>query len=469
MSASAALRKIALPLLVAFGVLYLFGMRSAVTTLALLIISLAVLYFAMSSMLGGARVTQEALDACEQTYDHAGWDFRVFVDEQNEIWLRAGDLKRYLAYDQSDAWLARRYPSRYDKVHPQIDAWYMHPDALRDFIGKSGKESTQRFDSWGNREVIGMHRFERAMATPKASKRQSPPATQRNFLPAWFIRHWRGEAGLLMAVFGGGAVVACAGLAVHLFKEPVDITLHYRWSTLLYVAQIAVVSGGMYWCGRGVLHSTQRWIAGDRSLLVALLATLLGFGGVLYGLGTIVDTEKQYFLTDFFTIILDADTKPEVRYDASASRIVLDGQLGFGTTNRVRQMLLDHPQARSIELKSYGGRAAEGFGLLVLIVEHKLETYVWAECMSACVYAYVGGWQRHVASSAQFGLHRSGYSWQAGGNKLNGTDQAFADFMRAIGVDEAFISRGLQPSIHGIYAPTPAEVLAAQLATAEWL
>jgi hypothetical protein len=444
-------------------------MRSGITTIALLVISLAVLYFAMSSMLGGARATQEALDACEQTYGHAGWNFRVFVDKQNQIWLRAGDLKRYLAYDKSDAWLARRYPSRYAKVHPQIDAWYMHPDALRDFMGKSGSESTQRFISWINREVIGMQRFERAMATPGALSRQFPPAARRNFLPAWFIRHWRGEAGLMMAVFGGGAVVASAGMAVHLLKSPVDITLHYRWSTLLYVAQLGVVGGGMYWWGRGVLHSTQRWIAGDRSLLIALLATLLGFGGVLYGLGHIVDTEKQYFLTDFFTIILDADVKPEVHYEASTSRIVLDGQLGFGTSNRVRKILLDHPQAKGIELKSYGGRTAEGFGLLGLIVDHKLETYVRAECMSACVYAYVGGWQRHVASSAQFGLHRSGFSWQAGGDGLNGTDQAFADFMRAIGVDEAFISRGLTPSIHGIYAPTPAEVLAAQLATAEWL
>jgi hypothetical protein len=463
------LRKIALPLLVAFGVLYLFGMRSTVTTIALLTISLSVLYFAMSSMLGGARAMNEALDASEHKHGHAGWNFRVFVDEQNQIWLRAGDLKRYLDYDKSDAWLARRYPSRYGKVHPQIDAWYMHPDALRDFMGNSGKESTQRFISWVNREVLGMHRFERAMATPNVSTRQSSPAIQRNFLLAWFIKHWRGEAGLMLAVFGGGAVVACASFAVHLFKTPVDITLHYRWSTLLYVAQIAVVSGGMYWWGRGVLHSTQRWIAGDRSLLAALLATLLGFGGVFYGLSTVVDTEKQYFLTDFFTIIFDADPKPEVRYDANASRIMLYGQLGFGTTNRVREMLINNPQATSIELKSYGGRAAEGFGLLVLIVEHKLETYVRAECMSACVYAYVGGWQRHVASSAQFGLHRSGYSWQAGGNRLNGTDQAFADFMRGIGVDEAFIARGLKPSIHDIYAPTPSEALAAQLATAEWI
>ncbi len=65
-----------------------------------------------------------------------------------------------------------------------------------------------------------------------------------------------------------------------------------------------------------------------------------------------LDTEKQYFLTEFFTILLDAGHKPEVRFDANFNRIVLDGALGFGTTNRVRQVLAQYPQARIIELKS---------------------------------------------------------------------------------------------------------------------
>lgn len=115
----------------------------------------------------------------------------------------------------------------------------------------------------------------------------------------------------MTAIFGGGVLVASACLLVHLLKEPVSITLHYRLSALIYVTQVIVVSGGMYWWGRGVLHSTQRWIAADRSLFAALLAFALGFGGVFYGLSHIVDTDKQYFLTDFFTILLDAGSGPK--------------------------------------------------------------------------------------------------------------------------------------------------------------
>lgn len=74
-----------------------------------------------------------------------------------------------------------------------------------------------------------------------------------------------------------------------------DITLHYRLSALIYVTQLAVVSVGMYWWGRGVLYSTQRKLAADRSLLVALLTSTLGFGSVFYGLSTMVDTENSIF------------------------------------------------------------------------------------------------------------------------------------------------------------------------------
>jgi hypothetical protein len=89
--------------------------------------------------------------------------------------------------------------------------------------------------------------------------------------------------------------------------------------------------------------------------------------------------------------------------------------------------------------------------------------------VSACVYAYLGGWQRHVAGSARFGLHRSGYSWQAAEKGLNSTDEVFASLMRQLGVDEAFITRGLMPSIHEIYTLSPDELLAARLATAKWI
>ncbi len=470
MNSSAAMRNIALPLLVAFAMLYLFGIRSGVATLALSIISVAVLYFALSSMLHGAQDAQSARDASEQSFRHAGHNFRVFADHQGEVWLRASDVKRFVAHDQPDTALAKRYPKRFGQVHPRIDAWYIHHEVLRDLLAPSNQEHVKRFLLWVNRDVLGMYRFEQVMSQDATSTSipKLPVPQSRNFLVGWLVRHWRGEVGLMATIFGGGLLVGAASFAVQLLKAPVDITLHYRWLALVYVTQLGGVSFGMYWWGRGVLYSTQRWMAAQRSLLVALLASILGFGSVFYGLSAMIDTEKQYFLTDFFTILFDADHKPQLDFDASHNRIMLDGELGFGTTKRLRQLLAEHPQASSIELKSYGGRAAEGFGLMALISKHSLATYARAECMSACVSAYVGGWPRHVASSARFGLHRTGYHWQADNKELNSSDQYFASALRAIGVDESFIARGLKPSIKEIYEPSTDEVLAAGLATSQW-
>lgn len=222
MNSSNALRKVALPLLVAFAVLYLFGMRSGFATGALLLISVSVLYFMLSSVLLGARAAQDARDASEKTFRHGGRDFRIFVHEQGEIWLRASDIKRFLAHIQSDAVLARRYPSRVGLAHPQIVANYMHHDAPRDFLGKNGLERVQRFLTWLNRDVRGIYRFERVMTpvtTPRACNLRSSIQPRHNLLLTWFRHHGRGEVGLMFAVFGGAMVVGRASLAVHCSKN----------------------------------------------------------------------------------------------------------------------------------------------------------------------------------------------------------------------------------------------------------
>ncbi len=461
------LRPLALPLLVAFAVLYLFGMRSILTTAALLTIAVAVLYLGMSSTLQGLH---KAGDGGERCFRHGGRDFRVYVDGAGAVWLRAADVGHLVEQNLSSAVFTKRYPSGFGRVNADIDAWYIRHDALQDFLAKSNQAAhVQRFLAWFQTDFLGMHRF--ACGTTPAAPNGTPgkPSAQTPYKAGnWFARHWRGETGLMAAIFGGALVVGAACWAVHLLKGPVNITQHYRWFALLHVTQLAVVSGGMYWWGRGVLYSTRRWIAGERSLLAALFACILGFGGVLYGMRAMVDTEKQYFLTDFLTIVLDADDKPRVQFDRGSNRIVLDGSLGFGSSNRVLQVLGNNPQATGIELKSYGGRTVEGFELMRIILENRLQTYVRAECMSACVYAYVGGWLRYVADTARFGLHRSGLAWQKSGKERNSTDEAFASVMRTIGVDEAFIARGLEPSIHEIYEPSVPDVLAAGLATSAW-
>ncbi|MBK7001140.1 MAG: hypothetical protein IPH35_14545 [Rhodoferax sp.] len=330
---------------------------SVFTTAALLTIAVVVLYLGMSSTLQGLH---KAGDDGERCFRYGGRDFRVHVDDAGAVWLRAGDVQRLVEQNLSSAVFTKRYPSGFGRVHAGIDAWYIRHDALQDFLANSNQEHVQRFLMWFQTDLLGMCRFARKVTKAAPHGTLDKPSAQAPKVGNWFARYWRGETGLMTAVFGGALVVGAACWAVHLLQGPVSITRHYRWFALLHVTQLAVVSGGMYWWGRGVLYSARRWIVGERSLWVALFACILGFGSVLYGMRAMIDTEKQYFLTEFLTIVLDADDKPRVHFDQGSNRIVLDGSLGFGSSNRVLQVLGNNPQAMGIELKSYGGRTAEG-------------------------------------------------------------------------------------------------------------
>ena len=150
------LRPLALPLLVAFAVLYLFGMRSIFTTAALLTIAAVVLYLGMTSTLQGLH---KAGDGGERCCRHGGLDFRVYVDGAGAMWLRAADVGRLVEQSLSSAVFTKRYPSGFGRVNADIDAWYIRHDALQDFLAKSNQEHVQRFLAWFQTDLLGMCRF----------------------------------------------------------------------------------------------------------------------------------------------------------------------------------------------------------------------------------------------------------------------------------------------------------------------
>lgn len=207
------LRRGVLSIFVTLGVLYLFGIRSGLIVIALPVISIGVLYFGMTGVLGDVLAADAMLGASERVFGYVNARLRVYTDTSGQIWLRAGDLKTLLEHGKSDAWLAQHHPAHYRKVHPAIDTYYMHPAIVQDVAGKRRSGSVQRFLDWLEREVIGMHRFERSMAaagnataTAQPSTRTRPPKTavRRNWVLAYFGRHWRGETGLMAAISLGG-------------------------------------------------------------------------------------------------------------------------------------------------------------------------------------------------------------------------------------------------------------------------
>lgn len=441
--------------------LQIFGVGSGVDRIGLLFISIALLLAVMSSLGRGMQAVDALLDRSETTHRYGVDDFRVFEDDSRGLWLRVADLRRIAQLKLSDRTLFRQYPKGFGEANPLLEARYLHVDALRDLARTSRQISLVNVSQWADGDLLGIQRFDRQMGASKEKSILSVAKPRH-----WLSRHWHGQLGLLRSVLVGGFLVAALGYAASLIDGPAEITEHYQRGSALELGRLLLVTGTLYVWARGVLYSAVRWVAADRSLWMAVLACLIGFFGLSAALSQVMETERQYLVTEFLTIVTDSDQKPTVRYFAEDQRIQMVGEMGFGTTLRVRQILTMHPEARVLELKSFGGRIAEGIALRTLIVRHRLDTFVRHECMSACVAAFMGGEQRLIAESAKIGLHRAGFHWQEADSGPSLEDLSEADYMRHIGVAEAFIDLAQRPSIHGMFEPVPIDVLASGLATA---
>lgn len=454
------LRQNVLLLIAGIALMQVLGIGSGVDRIGLLFISVALLSALISSLGSGMQAVERRQDSSESTHRFNNDNYRVFIDASDGIWLRVSDLRHTASLILSDRELALRYPGGFGEVSPQLEARYIHLDALRHLARQSKQAALLMVSQWANGDLLVRHRFARRMSASGDKLTTSDPDRRH-----WLRRYWYGEIGLFRSVFLGGGVVAALSYLAGQIEGPVDITEHYQLVSAIELGRLLVVSGMFYVWARGVLYSAMRWVAADRSLWVALFACCVGLFALSTTLSQVMKTERQYLVTEFLTIVSDSDTKPAVRYVPEGRHIEMIGPMGFGTKQRVRKALNDHPEVRTLLLKSYGGRLAEGVALRELIVSRQLDTYVRKECMSACVAAFMGGRQRVLADTANIGLHRAGHHWQDGDSGPSLSDRLEADYMRRIGVTEDFIERAQRPSIHDIYEPSPKEALDAGLAT----
>ena len=86
--------------------------------------------------------------------------------------------------------------------------------------------------------------------------------------------------------------------------------------------------------------------------------------------------------------------------------IHLRGPFQIGITNRVEELLAQHPEVTGIILDSEGGQIYEGRGLARLIRENGLDTFSLDNCLSSCTTAFIAGSTRTLASGARLGFHQ---------------------------------------------------------------
>ena len=417
-------------------------------------------------------------DAGETAYGFAGYDLRVFRDKAGQVWVRARDVRNLLGCERDDNRMSQLYPEGYRRANPKVTAWYIRTDTIQRHWQGSTKGEVNRFLHWMARELIPLQTRREEQARQLADQALPPPERQPSlpFLPVkaahaairYGVSHWRGEHGLLQAVFGGGGITLLLGIALSRIKLPEDFVEHYQLYSLIALLMIVGYIPLLVWWNVGVWRSTQRWFSAERSLIIGILAAAIAMTTILYTLGNLGDRDQHFTALSYATFAVDLDPKPTLVISADGRRLRLSGEIGIGTTLKVRSFLNRNVSIVGIELSSPGGRVVEGFALARLIEQRSLDTYVGQSCASACVLVFAGGHQRLVAPSASFGLHRSGVSWRHEDRGLTTEDIRMRDYFLARGVESDFVRRGLVPPMHEIWVPSFNEVIASNLATGVW-
>ena len=309
----------------------------------------------------------------------------------------------------------------------------------------------------------------RQRANAAAHARPAEPA-KRQRRPGYLLAHWRGELPLAVAVIVSVALVWGAVQIVGFASRHVLLTDYPQAAAALLMLELLILIPGVVWWGTGVMRSAARHVGRGGSALVASLTGVVGFGAFLWA-GAFWWQSARYVVPDAWATLVGTAKPAVVEIEpgtsaarATGARLLVFGELEFGTTQSVRAALDAHPEISTIRLESPGGRAAEGLALGRLILDRNKDTLVTGECSSACVSAFAGGARRSIGRHARLGLHSVGGRGVSAAT-LAAVNRRSDTFIANRGVDAHLLEEGSAVSNDSIWFPPAGLLLKSELAT----
>ena len=143
--------------------------------------------------------------------------------------------------------------------------------------------------------------------------------------------------------------------------------------------------------------------------------------------------------------------------------ILLKGEIDFGVTKAITQILSANPDIDGIILDSSGGIVYEGRGLFMLIKKYGLDTYCFKNCSSACTIAFIGGTRRFLGLKARLGFHQ----YRLDSDKINPVVDIEDEQKKDLAIyknqmiNDTFLNKIFEKSQNEIWFPTHDELLTA--------
>jgi hypothetical protein len=278
----------------------------------------------------------------------------------------------------------------------------------------------------------------------------------------WFVRHWRGELSLGVSYWAIGVLLGNIAQLVLLGlvrDDPADTSLSLRAMAALQLGALAAFALLQVWIDVGIWRSASRHTSRGGRAFLAVTAQVMVVLGVLsvFGLGA-----KSHVLdrwSELLTLALDRDPMPPVTIarGSDGHSLLLVGTLGSGSAQRVRQALAAAPGVRVLHLNSRGGRLYEGRAIAQEVRRRGLDTFVEAQCASACTFVYLAGHDRGATTEARIGFHSASIGG-AEHSDPEGTQEMLSAY-RAVGLSSAFLARVQATPSSQMWYPTRDELL----------
>lgn len=298
--------------------------------------------------------------------------------------------------------------------------------------------------------------YEPATAFAKPQQPAAPPAVEPEG-GNYFLRHWRGQLSLPVSYWINGSLLGLGLFVLFAIVSEVTKDLELRRVAAIALVMLATVILVTLWSLVGIWRSAGNHVARGGSAGWARAAQVMTILGIVSFSVRLV-TELGPQMKEYAAIASGRDDLGIVKATISldGQSLLLHGALGTGSTAEVLEILSAAPGVRSVMLNSHGGRLREAEQLAKLVRERGLDTYVEAQCLSACTYVFLAGSDRAATPNAKIGFHQPSFP---GMRAETAGLQDMLEVYRAAGISEQFLAKVRATPSSSMWYPTRDELI----------
>lgn len=272
----------------------------------------------------------------------------------------------------------------------------------------------------------------------------------------------------LARVFWLWLVVPRAAIYAALTAVGAVLTLPLIPLYILMVCDIAF----FFWQAMRFQRAADAYVSGLGSMIpvwggyLALLLAASLMSAQWWGLGLAAYAPPE---AELFTDRMDREHAATYALTVSedGETLLFSGDITFGLTKRVTDLIAANPNLQSVSLTSEGGHIYEARGVARVILSQKLNTQAVDTCNSACTLVFVAGTKRSLAPGASLGFHQYALNFATALPHLDLQEEQDKDraFFRDQGVSPQFLTRMFDTPSAQLWSPTRAEATTAGVIT----